>query len=64
MELMRKLGFTASQLFTFYTPEQVVQILSETGFEDVSCKTHMVGGAIGSCILAGKLSDKNSDENV
>jgi ubiquinone/menaquinone biosynthesis C-methylase UbiE len=54
LELMRKLGFTASEFFTFYTADQVAQSLSATGFEDVRCETQVVSGAIGSCVLAQK----------
>lgn len=53
-EMMDKLGVRRSPLFTLYDADDVVKVLGETGFAEVSVKTAATAVGTASCVLAKK----------
>lgn len=53
-EMMDKLGVRRSPLFTLYDVDDVVRVLEEAGFGEVSVKTEALAVGTASCVLAKK----------
>jgi len=51
---LRKLKFTTTGLFTFYTKERVLELLEEFGFKDMKTSSKKVKSGLGICVTAFK----------